>query len=78
VPFDAKPRPLRTPAPPAQPSAAALNLWAKARSGRSLLSFERAVIVCAERQAARAGETLNPAHIDAALASGDFVKEMYS
>lgn len=82
MPFDAAtPRPLRSlrsPAPPAQPSAASLSLLAAWRSGGPLLSFQRAVIRAALNRADRAGERLNPAHIEAALASGAFAQEMYS
>lgn len=78
MPFDAQPRPVRTSPPPANPCPAALNLLAAWRNGEPLLSFQRATISAALSRADRAGERLNPAHIEAAMASGEFMERMYS
>ena len=79
MPFDeATPRPMRNTAPPVHPRAAALNLLAAWRRGGALLSFQRAIILCAERRAGRAGERVAVHHIEAVLTSAEFVKEMYS
>ena len=79
MPFDAaSPAPVRTPPPPTQYCPAALNLLAAWRNGEPLLSFQRAVIRAALSRADRTGERINPAHIEAALAAGEFMERMES